>query len=401
MKILQINIFGNLSTGKIAVDLYRTLKLAGHEGIVAFARNTIAEDVPNIKIGSKWSVYMDGILSRLTDRAGFYSKRATRRLIEQIKEYDPDIIHLHNLHGYYINIELLFAYLRESGKPVVWTLHDCWAFTGHCCYYSMAGCDKWKLGCSQCAQRHSYPKSLVMDNSQNNYLRKRKLFTSIPNLRLVCVSNWLAEEVKQSFLREIPCYVIHNGIDTDVFQYTEGSFRKRYNLEGQKIVLSVSSSWSDERKGLKDVLHLAKLARGAYKVVVVGLTEEEKRQMPEDIVAITRTNSMQELAETYSAADYFFNASVEETFGLPTVEAMACGTPVIVYDATALPEVVNEKCGIVVPEHDIQAVRSIITGEYAFDRSEVSKCAEPFGKKIMMERYLALYSDALQETAEK
>ena len=397
MKILQINIFGNLSTGKIAVDLYRSLKQAGHEGVVAFARNTIAEDVPNIKIGSKWSVLFDGIMTRLTDRAGFYSKRATKKLIAQIKEYDPDIIHLHNLHGYYINIELLFAYLRESGKPVVWTLHDCWAFTGHCCYYSAAGCDKWKYGCSHCPQIATYPRSWFCDNSEWNFKKKIDLFTSLPHLHLVCVSNWLESELEKSFLRDVPHQVIHNGIDTEAFRPIDGQIKQKYGIPDKKVILAVSTSWGSERKGLNDVIQLANRLDSSHCVVIVGLSEQEKKALPNSVIGITRTDSTQELAELYSAADYYFNASVEETFGLPTVEAMACGTPVIVYDATALPEVVSEQNGFVVREHDLNAVQHIIESEWHFDKDIISKSAAPFGKKVMMENYLSVYKRLVTE----
>ena len=173
MKVLQINIFGNLSTGRIAVDIYRTLISEGHQGVIAFARNSVPDDVPYIKIGNNLGVYCDGVLTRLTDRAGFFSRKATRKLIKEIQEYNPDIIHLHNLHGYYINVEILFEFLKQYGKPVVWTLHDCWAFTGHCCYYSMVGCEKWIDGCHDCEQIHAYPKSLLIDNSKNNYIHRR------------------------------------------------------------------------------------------------------------------------------------------------------------------------------------------------------------------------------------
>lgn len=391
MKILQINIFGNLSTGRIAVDLYRTLHACGHEGVIAYARNTIAENIPSIRVGNKWSIYADGIMSRLTDRAGFYSRAATKKLIRQIQDYDPDIIHLHNLHGYYLNIELLFEYLRESAKPVIWTLHDCWAFTGHCCYYSAAGCGKWKTGCSRCGQKHTYPKSMLVDNSKRNYLRKKELFTSLPHLHLVCVSDWLAEEVKQSFLKNLPCEVIHNGIDTKAFRFTESNFRKKYRLENKKIVLAVSTSWNDKRKGLDDVLQLASIAEGKYTVVIVGVSEDRKKQIGDKALAITRTDSTKELAEIYSSADVFFNASVEETFGLPTVEAIACGTPVIVYDSTALPEAVTDACGFVVKPHDVQAVRNIILSDLHFDRETVCACAAKYSKEAMMQKYLRTY----------
>lgn len=395
MKVLQINIFGNLSTGRIAVDLYRTLRDNGHEGLFAFARNQTEPDVPHYIIGSKASIYLDGFMTRLTDRAGFYSKAATQKLIKKIKEYDPDIIHLHNLHGYYLNIELLFKYLRECGKPVVWTLHDCWAFTGHCCHYSLAGCDRWMIGCEKCPQLKVYPKSVFMDSSKRNYFDKKKLFTTVPNLTLVCVSHWLENEVKKSFLKELPCEVIHNGIDLNVFKHTDSQVKTKYGITDKKMLLAVSTSWSEKSKGLEDVLQLAMRADGKYAVVVVGLTDEEKKKMPEVITAITRTDNTQELAELYSAADYYFNASVEETFGLPTVEAMACGTPVIVYNATALPEVVTNKCGFVVEPHDLDAVNEIVNSQFQYSRWEIRAAAAPYSKEQMMKKYLSLYKRLL------
>lgn len=394
MKVLQINIFGNLSTGRIAVDLYRTLRNDGFEGKVAYARNTISEDVPCIKIGNKLNVYADGILTRLTDRAGFFSKRATKKLIEEIEEYNPDIIHLHNLHGYYLNIELLFEYLKKRNKPVVWTLHDCWAFTGHCCYYSMVGCEKWKTGCFKCPQKKAYPSSLFWDNSTWNYEKKKELFTSIANMQLVTVSKWLEEEVKQSFLKSIPCTTIYNGIDTRVFRYTESDFRKRMNLEDKFIILGVASTW-DTRKGFDDFLELADLLTNEYRIILVGVNKKEKKRLKCNMIGIERTNNVQELAEIYSGADVFFNASVEETFGLPTVEAIACGTPAIVYNATALPEIVNDNNGIVVEKNDVdrvwEAIKQIKKGEIAFQIKETT-----FSKDFYFKKYIDLYQSLIK-----
>lgn len=387
MKVLQINIFGNLSTGRIAADLYRTMKEHGHEGKVAFARNTIDEDVPYIKIGNMLNVYVDGVLTRLTDKAGFYSKSATKKLIGEIKKYNPDIIHLHNLHGYYINVEILFDFLREYNKPVVWTLHDCWAFTGHCCYYSMANCEKWKTECKNCIQSKAYPSSFV-DNSKWNYEKKKNLFLSLPKLQLVTVSKWLENEVRQSFLKDVPICTIYNGIDTKKFKPTQSDLRKKYNIEDKKIVLGVASTW-DVRKGLDDFIELSKKLDNKYQIVLVGISKKEKTQIPENIITVARTTSVEELAGIYSTADVFFNASVEETFGLPTVESIACGTPAIVYNATALPEVINEKNGVVVEPHDITAVIKAI--DEIVEGNMVNTDTMSFSKQICYKGYVDLY----------
>lgn len=391
MKVLQINIFGNLSTGRIAVDLYHTLNEAGYEGMIAFARNKIAEGVPHIKIGHKLNVYVDGIMTRLTDRAGTFSKSATKRLINDIIEYNPDIIHLHNLHGYYINIDILFDYLKSCGKPVVWTLHDCWAYTGHCCYYTMVGCDKWKTGCYKCEQLKSYPASYV-DNSKWNYKKKKDLFLGLPNLTLVTVSKWLANEVKQSFLKDIPLEVIYNGIDTSVFKPTDSDFRSKYKLENKFIILGVASTW-DTRKGLSDFIELAGMLDKYCKIVLIGVTNKERERLPENVIGIPRTESIEELAGIYTAADVYFNASVEETFGLPTIEAMSCGTPAIVYNATSLPEVLDLNNGWVVEPHRLYDVINIIErirGGLEI-KKEIREHALKYEKSKQYNNYIELY----------
>ena len=398
MKVLQINIFGNLSTGRIAVDIYRTLRQCGYEGKVAFARNTIAEDVPYIRIGNKMNVYADGILTRITDRAGFFSKRATRKLIEEIRTYAPDIIHLHNLHGYYIHVEELFDFLREYKKPVVWTLHDCWSYTGHCCYYSMAHCDRWKTQCHNCPQKKAYPGSLFIDNSRENYRKKKEIFTSLPDLHLVTVSDWLKAEVEQSFLKDIPCSTIYNGIDLDVFKPTKSNFREKYGIKDNYIVLGVASTW-DVRKRLKDFIALSGMLGSRYKVVVVGVNEQEKKQLPPNMIGISRTDSVLELAGIYTAADVFFNASVEETFGLPTVEALACGTPVVVYDETAVPEVVDSSVGYIVKAGDLKTVQEKIrqlAEERSVNSSQCRKKAAVYEKNEQYHKYIELYEKLYQ-----
>lgn len=397
MKILQINIFGNLSTGRIMVDLAKTISDAGYEAICAFARNEIEDDVDHIRIGSKFNVYADGIKTRLTDRAGFFSKRATVKLIDRIKKENPDIVHLHNLHGYYINIEVLFNFLQDYGKPVVWTLHDCWAYTGHCCYYSDAKCDKWVTGCNNCHQIKTYPASFV-DQSARNYRDKKRLFTGISNLTLVTVSKWLESEVKKSFLNNTNITTIYNGVDLDIFKPTKGEIIQKYGLPNKRIVLGVASTWS-ERKGLLDFLKLAEKLSDDFIIVLLGISEKQKKNLPTGICALSRTNSLQELVELYSAADVYFNASVEETFGLPTVEALACGTPVIVYNKTAVPEVVSEECGYVVKAHDLDKVTDIIeSGIYRQIDSEICrKQANKYEKKLQYKSYIDLYEKILKE----
>ena len=392
MKVLQINTFGNLSTGKIAVDIYRTLRAHGSEGAVAFARNEVPGDVPSFKIGNPLSVYTDGVLTRLTDKAGHYSKGATEKLIKQIKEYDPDIIHLHNLHGYYINVPMLFDYLKEADKPVVWTLHDCWAYTGHCCYYSMAGCDKWKLtGCSKCPQKKAYPASIFKDNSSKNFSEKNQMFHSVKNLHLVCVSKWLDNELRASFLKDIPSRVIYNGIDTSVFKPCSGNFRIKYDVGDKRIVLGVASTW-DTRKGLADFIGLSKILDERYKIVLVGLNDKQKASLPDNMLGIGRTDGPKELAEIYSASNVLFNASVEETFGLPNVESLACGTPVVAYNCTGIPETMTENDGYIVEPHDLKTV-ALKIGEICDAGKRIEVSSFRFPKDKTYEAYMKLYEE--------
>ena len=392
MKVLQINTFGNLSTGKIAVDIYRTLRAHGSDGAVAFARNEVPGDVPSFKIGNPLSVYTDGVFTRLTDKAGHYSKGATDKLIKQIKEYDPDIIHLHNLHGYYLNVPMLFDYLKDAGKPVVWTLHDCWAYTGHCCYYSMAGCEKWKTrGCSKCPQKKAYPASIFKDNSSRNFSEKNQMFHSVKNLHLVCVSKWLDNELKASFLKDIPSRVIYNGIDTSVFKPSSGNFRIKYNVGDKRIVLGVASTW-DTRKGLADFIELSKILDERYKIVLVGLNDKQKASLPDNMIGIGRTDGPKELAEIYSASNVLFNASVEETFGLPNVESLACGTPVVAYNCTGIPETMTENDGYIVEPHDLKTV-ALKIGEICDAGKRIEVSSFRFPKDKTYEAYMKLYEE--------
>lgn len=393
MKVLQINSFGNLSTGSIAADIQRTLAARGGEGMVAFARGEIAPDVPSYRIGTASDVKVHALMTRLTDRTGFFSDGATEKLIEQIDAFRPDIVHLHNLHGYYLHVGKLFKHLKERGMPVVWTLHDCWAFTGHCCYYSMAGCEKWRTGCGRCPQKRMYPSSLFVDSSARNYRDKKRLFNGL-NMRLVAVSDWLRKQAEQSFLSAYPVETIYNGVDVNVFRPTASSFRAKYGLENKTVVLGVASTW-DVRKGLDDFIRLSKMLDDSCRIVLVGTSERDRRRLPANILAFGRTDGAAALAEIYAAADLFFNASVEETFGMPTVEALACGTPAVVYHATALPETVDESCGFVVSPHDLSAVRDIIV-QGKFRRMTEADCrrgAMRFEKSTQYEKYIALYEE--------
>lgn len=397
MKILYINcVCGLGSTGRIVTDLMEQAKHYGH--IVKVACSTVepikgvnADEV--IEVGSKLDYYVHNALSRITDHEGLYSKAATQKLVKQIEEYDPDLIHLHNLHGHWINYEILFAYLAKNKQRVIWTLHDCWAFTGHCSYFSILKCEQWKTHCSYCPGLRGYPMCYGRGDVSKNYDRKRKAFTSVENLTIVTPSNWLRDMVRQSLLARYDVIAIPNGIDLEIFKPTESNFREKYGLLGKKIVLGVANVW-DRRKGLDDLLALHQKLEDDYTLVLVGLSQDQIKTLPSGIIGITRTSNVHELVEIYSAADVFVNPSYEETMGLVTAEALACGTPAVVYDQTAVPEVVNSECGIVVHAGDIDglliAICDVINRRHNFSRTIARM--QNYNKNNQYGKYLELYS---------
>lgn len=334
MKVLQINsVCGIRSTGRVCTDIADILTQNGHECKIAYGRETVPDEYKkySVRIGSDLGVKIDALKSRIFDNAGFNSKRATKKFIKWVEEYDPDVIHLHNIHGYYINVEILFDYLKRSNKPVIWTLHDCWSFTGHCAYFDYVGCDKWTSGCQNCPQKNSYPASLFIDNSSKNFKRKQEIFSGVPNLTIVTPSKWLANLVKSSFLSEYRVEVIHNGIDLNVFKPTPSDFKEKYDLTDKKILLGVAAVW-EKRKGLFDFIELSKRLDDNYKIVLVGLNDSQLKNLPSNILGLPKTNSATELAEIYTAADVFLNLTYEENYPTTNLEAQACGTPVITYN---------------------------------------------------------------------
>ena len=350
MKVLMINsVCGIRSTGRICTDLATALTEEGHEVKIAYGREYVPKQFQQyaVKIGTKSDIRFHAIRSRLFDESGFGSRRATLNFIKWMKEFNPDIIHLHNLHGYYINVELLFDYLRICGKKIIWTLHDCWAFTGHCAYFSYVGCEKWKSGCGGCPQLKEYPSSLGVDNSDKNFQRKKKAFLGVKDMTLITPSKWLASLVKESFLGQYPIKVSYNTIDHNIFKPTPGNFREKYGIKNKKVVLGVASVW-EPRKGLDDFLQLSSMLSDDYAIVLIGLSKKQCENLPKNVIGIERTNNQEELAMIYTTADVFVNPSKEETFGMTTVEALACGATPIVYKGTACEEIVDMYGGIAV-----------------------------------------------------
>lgn len=399
MKVLQINsVCGYGSTGRIVISLYNEVVNSGSECLIAYGRKEEPQGYNTYKIGNKLDNCMHVFKTRVFDKHGLGSRKPTLKLIEKIKQYNPDIIHLHNIHGYYLNILVLFDFFKEYGKPIVWTLHDCWAFTGHCSHFTKAKCDKWKINCKNCVEKKSYPKSMILDNSENNYIIKKNLFRNLQQLTLITPSQWLANLLRESFLKEYDIQVINNGINLEVFKFNENNFKITNNIEDKYMILGVASQWN-ERKGLLYFEYINRKLDNRFKIVLVGLTEEQKNNLPEGIIGITRTNNVQELVEIYSAADVFVNPTLEDNFPTTNLEAMACGTPVITFDTGGSGESITPLTGFVVGYGDIESIISILDS-LEFKKIKSKDCEERaklYSDKLKFKDYIKLYDDLLKD----
>lgn len=393
MRVLIINeVCGTGSTGKICTSLADEFLTQGDEVRIAYGRNN---DVPEkyaqyaVRIGKTKDVYLHAIYTRLTDRHGFGSKSSTAEFIKWAEEYNPDLVWIHNVHGYYVNIETLFMWIKSRpNMKKKWTLHDCWSFTGHCSHFAFVKCEKWKKRCSECPQRAEYPKSFI-SSAEWNFDSKKSIFTSIPNMELIVPSEWLAGLVRKSFLSEYPIHVVHNKINREVFKPTISNFRKKNGIEQKIVILGVANVWNS-RKGLNDYINLTRMLNDRYVVVLVGLKERQIKQIqkqifmdgfiesddegrveknekgvvvPQKVAAVyreitgerystkatshasllclPRTENAAELAGIYTTADYFVNMSYEDNYPTVNLEAIACGTQVITYRTGGAPETIG------------------------------------------------------------
>lgn len=402
MRILQINVTANSgSTGKIAEDIGRLVIDKGGQSYIAYGRTGNKSLSETIKIQSTldkiikgFNIKEHGLETRVLDNHGLASRLATRSFIKQIEEIKPDVIHLHNIHGYYINYKILFDYLAKRTIPIIWTLHDCWAFTGHCGYFDFSGCKKWKTGCYACACRKEYPASYVIDRCKKNYKDKKACFTSVKNMTIVAVSDWLGGLVKESFLKDYPVEVIHNGIDLNVFKPMETSnIKKKYHLEDKMVLLGCASVWG-RRKGLQDFIELSKQIDEKTVIILVGLNDEQLKELPNNIIGIKRTENQRQLAELYSCADVFFNPTYEDNFPTTNLEALACGTPVVTYNTGGSIEAVDDKTGFIVDKGDIkrslEAFKEIKRQNNYKDLCR-QRAEKFYDKDFCFERYVGIY----------
>ncbi len=382
--LFQINVTSNWgSTGKIAEQIGQKALAAGWDSYIAYGRMANPSVLRVVKVGNKASVLWHYVENRLFDNEGLASCMATRKLVNTIKAIHPDVVQLHNIHDHWLNYRILFSFLNSANISVFWTFHDCWAFTGHCPHFVTANCEKWKTECHNCELSNS-----VFDRCRRNYLLKRKLFTQNKNLHIITVSNWLKELVQQSFLKEKDIQVINNGIDLN-------SLSPLAKVNNEKfLILGVSSVWH-QSKGLFDFYELRKLLPAdVFAITLVGLTSQQILDLPSGITGMTRTNSVQELAELYSMADVLVNPTYADSFPTVNMEALACGTPVITYQTGGSPEIVDERTGVVVPQGDVRAIALAVQGLKQHSLSSEAcrrRAQECFDKDRCFEKYISLY----------
>lgn len=400
--LLQINVVVNYgSTGRIAEEIGQRAIQQGWESYIAYGRYPRDSKSKTIRIGSDRDVRFHGLQTMLFDRHGLASVKPTRKLIETIKELKPDIIHLHNIHGYYINYEILFDHLRTSKIPVVWTFHDCWAMTGHCVHFEFVGCDKWKKQCHKCPLKTKYPASFLIDRSRSSFIRKKRIFNSVERMTLVPVSQWLGNIIKSSYLSAYPIHVISNGINLDVFvPKIENVISSKYKLSGYFIILGVAHIWS-ERKGLNDFFELSKMLPEDCKIVLVGLTEKQQKVLPINIIGISRTENVEQLAEIYSTADLYVNPTWEDNFPTTNIEALACGTPVLTYSTGGSVEAVTPETGFIVEQGDLNGIISAIKevrekGKAHYNKVCRERAVQFFDKDVRYQDYIDLYHSLLK-----
>ena len=399
MKVFQINTVSNWgATGRIVEGIGEKILECGGKGFIAYGRHNNESLLQTIKIGTNTDIYIHVLQTRLFDKHGLASKSATLRLIRQIVDIGPDVIHLHNIHGYYLNYKVLFRFLSKIDIPVVWTLHDCWPFTGHCSYYSFIKCERWKNECFDCPQKRNYPASILFDRSRSNYWDKRKEFTSVRRMVLVPVSNWLAGELSSSFLKDISIQVIHNGIDIDVFS-PFNSVKAEHKLNNKFVIIGVANNWV-ARKGLGEFLKLSKMLDEDEIIVLVGLSANQAKNLPGNIIGFCRVGNTGQLANLYSSADVFFNPTFEDNIPTTNLEALSCGIPVITYHTGGSTEAIDDHTGYVVEQGNIQdalwAIREVKRkGKSHFLPLCRERAVRFFNKYERYDDYIKLYKKML------
>lgn len=395
--LLQINVDANNgSNGSIARDIGSIALAKGWKSYLAYGRRAIPSDSELIRIGNNVDIGIHGVISRLFDLHGLGSIISTFFFLRKVKRIKPDIVHLHNIHGYFINYRMLFNYLDKEKIPIVWTFHDCWPFTGHCGHFIGFNCYRWQKKCGKCPAKKSYPASFFLDNSANNYSLKKRLFTSLPTIHVVTVSNWLKSVVEQSFFKKYDITTIYDGIDIDSFKYTESNLKEELGVLGKYVLVAAAANWS-KSKGWDDYLAISKVLPDNYVIILIGVNPSQIANLPSNIIGIPHVEGREKLAEYYSIADILLNLSYAETFGMTTAEAMACGTPGISYNITACPELLTPETGIVVEPGNIQQVLNAIEqiirkGKDSYRTACRQRVIDNYNFKIINQKYFDIYN---------
>ena len=391
MKIVQINATcGRGSTGKIAVDISKLLDKENIENYIFYVGSKSDHKNSICYAGNNYLKFQ-ALKTRVYGNYGFNSKRATKKLVNQLKAIDPDIIHLHNIHGHNVNLPILFNYLKDLNKKVVWTFHDCWAFTGGCTHFDYISCYKWKERCLGCTQNNM---SWFFDRTDYMYNEKKRLFNDLKNLIIITPSEWLAKLVKESFLANHSINVINNGIDLNVFKPTESNFREKYGLENKKIILGVAMGLG-QRKGFNYFIELAGRIDNNSCIVLVGVSKKQIVSLPDNVIGIEKTANQNELAGVYTAADVFVNCTLEDNFPTVNLEALACGTPVITFNTGGSVECIDEDVGIIVKQGDVEGIIDAINQiENIKDCGEkcIAKARRCYDKNKCFQEYIKLYN---------
>lgn len=392
-KILFVNsVCGIGSTGRICTDLYDLAEKNNYECCIAYGRIKAPKKYNTLKIGNIFNVYVHVLLSRIFDMHGFGSKIATKRFLKKVDKYQPDIIHLHNIHGYYINVKCLFDYLKKHPQiKVVWTLHDCWPFTGHCAYFTYANCNNWIHNeCRKCKYKYSYPKCSLKSNSYKNYIHKYNNFVGVQNLTIVTPSKWLKNLVDQSFLQNYDVNVINNGIDLNYF------YKEKLNVESKINILAIANVW-EKRKGLDEIIKLSQIIDyDKFNLIVVGISNSQSELFPRNVITIERTKDIHELRKIYNNADLLFNPTKEDNYPTVNLEAQACGTPVITYDIGGTKETLFSKESKIVKDFE-EFIHMIENFDFKKNKKDINVDLAFIDKNVKMKEYIDLYDKILDK----
>lgn len=400
MKILFIDVNCKISsTGKIVYDLFTECRKEGHEAAICYGRGTKIDEQNILKFGLDIETYFHAFMTRLTGLTGCYSFFSTRRLLKFMEEFKPDVVHIHELHAYFVNLFPVTDYLKKKNIKTVWTFHCEFMYTGKCGY--AYECEKWKTECGRCPKLRDYPSSMIFDFTKRMYRDKQKLFKDFNNLTIVSPSQWLADRIKQSFLSDKRINVIHNGIDIrNVFYPRQFDHLKvKHNIKDEKIVLAVAPDLMSERKGGRHILDLAKRMKNEnVKFILIGVEDLDKN-FNDNVIALERIGNQQELAEYYSMANVFIICSLKETFSQTCAESLCCGTPVVGFESGAPETVFDKLYATFVPYCDLdslqEAAQNILNG-----KNISNECAnygkDAFSKDKMYEEYMNLYKYTIE-----